>query len=275
MARPSRMDRATSSTLLSRGLGDGRGNEERDGRPRATVRAAETAALPLRISLKLDQVHATLPAVVPAGVWSRPWPPPPATPQEDQTVRTWCLRPRPSQSVPKASQLARRRWGNAPFAGGASVYLPTDRVRERREIAVRAVSERAEALETYAAVFRPARTARFLFVGPRIPSESQLLQLDEPIAGVDHADHPIKQRVKPVQELRPGQAPSPDPNHDRRRPAEQGLVGEVCILGDQDGVVIDRVREITESSADTSPTSATCSARWPRSPMARASAGGN
>jgi hypothetical protein len=59
----------------------------------------ETAALPLRISLALDQVDATVLAVVLAVVWSDGLSLPSPAPQEDHTVRTACLRPQASQDV--------------------------------------------------------------------------------------------------------------------------------------------------------------------------------
>jgi antitoxin component of MazEF toxin-antitoxin module len=160
-------------------------------------RAMVTAALPLRISLPLDQVDAAAVATVLAGVKSEIG----AVsrydldhrdhqPQErHRTVRTWCLRPETSRLIrrrddaspaehrisvyilPTMKIVKVRRVGNSNvvslpreleasgYVPGTSVLveelpdgelriLPTDRVRERvREIAARAVSERAEALE--------------------------------------------------------------------------------------------------------------------------------
>jgi antitoxin component of MazEF toxin-antitoxin module len=72
----------------------------------ALLAAIVTAALPLRISLSLDQVDATVVDRVVGSVGGKDYvvespDSAEAIPhrREAQTVRTWCLRPRPSQSV--------------------------------------------------------------------------------------------------------------------------------------------------------------------------------
>lgn len=85
-----------------------------------------TAALPLRISLSLDQVDATVVDRVVGSVGGKNYAvesPDSAeaipTPGGAQTLRTWCLRPRPSQSV--SIRPATLMQGSV--AGGVSVYL--------------------------------------------------------------------------------------------------------------------------------------------------------
>jgi hypothetical protein len=62
------------------------------------LRAIDTAALPLRISLALDQVDATVAVVVLDSLRCVPECYRSPTPQEDHTVRTGCLRPKTSQA---------------------------------------------------------------------------------------------------------------------------------------------------------------------------------
>src|SRR4029450_8234503 len=74
-----------------------------------------------------------------------------------------------------------------------------------------------------------------------VGSRTLLLELDHPVAGIERLDYFVQRALQRRPKRAIGHVPEPDPDDLGPRPAPSCRGGEVSVLADQNGPVLDRI----------------------------------